>query len=349
MKDIGPVMKKTIPIIVILFVLFLQWKAATFLHLVPVADSLREQEVAICWQTHLDSAVKEAAEKKKPLFLIFEKKDAPWCVKMQKEILEDRGFIQEMKDCCVFARLDADLAENETALFGIQQLPTVVFLDLQKKSASHISYLPFTGKKYAEELKKIIALDVAYLENEKGAFLEGKLEKGSQNPLPLFYAGRFFSSLLIHYAELLEENEHESSHVLEKRREIESLDPHNHLGLHLHLALLEFYSASKRSTSERAIGPLVRYIEHFGKKKKEDLWLLQMTIAQYLFQKKEREKALDFARNAYANAPIAVKTELARSIHYIKFQKDPLSTPELSKRHSAEDPLECPKESAKGE
>ncbi len=323
-------MKKIIPLILILFVLFLQFKAAAFLHLFPALPSVLAQDRPIDWRRSLEEALGMAAKEKKHIFLYFEKKNSPWCLKMQREILEDRGFMQEMQDLFVFVRLDAEKSENESSFFRVEKVPMVVLLDLQKEMISQISYLPFSGKKYASEMKKLLtqsadtgeAFKKRKKQNGDQLFSQNTRECALKKNWPLFYSGRFFSALLDHYALLLQQEERDLALVLEKRREIENLDPHNHLGLHLQLAFLDFYENSKKTGPETAIAPLVRYMDLFGKGEKQHLWLLQMTISQFLSQRGEEKMALFYARNAYRFAPSPIKKELAQTIRYLK-EKSP--------------------------
>jgi protein disulfide-isomerase len=304
-------MKKFLPLLLILFVLILQFRAALSLHLFHFPREKSFEEKTIGWHNQLDLAMTRAEKEKKPLFLYFEKKHSPWCAKMQKEILEDRGFVEEIWDFCIFVRLDRESCKNEAAFFRVKQVPLVILLDLQKERIAQMGYFPSSGKRYALEVKQLFS----HVPSSQEAARKEGFEKSK---LSLFSLSHFFPSLLNQYAELLQADEVESQILKEKRKEIEDLDPHNHLGLHRHLAFLEFHAFAQRSDPEKAIVPLLHYIELFGKQEKEDLWLLQMTIAQFLSQRGEEAKALVFARACYRMAPLAIKKEIALSISALK-------------------------------
>jgi protein disulfide-isomerase len=319
-------MKKIIPLILIFFVFFLQFKAVSFLHLFPSKLQLSSSEKKIYWQEQLDQACEQAMREKKFLFLYFVKKGSSWCSKMEKEILEQNGFFQEMKDKFIFVKLLIDQSPKEARFFHVTEAPSVLLLDLQKEKMAQMGYLPVSGRKYAQEVKRIVNEYFVSIESHKeskkrdvGHFLSKRaLETTGGMGSSSSPNSCFFSSLFDHYAELLQRQEIDASFVLECRKELEDLDPHNHLGFHLQLALEEFHALAKKSDPEKAVAPLLHYIDLFGKKEKENIWLLHMTISQFFFQEGRFDKALFHARASFRLAPLPIKKELATTIRYLK-------------------------------
>lgn len=106
------------------------------------------------------------------------------------------------------------------------------------------------------------------------------------------------------------------------RKEILSRDPKNKDGAHLRLAILDFRVLSNRhkvrDNSNEAIEPLLEYVKEFKNKDKENIWQVEMMMAQYLFSRNKYELALNHAEASYETAPEIVKSEIGQTVEYMK-------------------------------
>lgn len=225
--------------------------------------------------------------------------------------------------------------------YNIQELPTLLLVDQEGEVISHFSYMPLDAKAFAstiletylnyeevkqsvensdfaslsaEELKKLY---VKAKKLESTTFREKLLEAGLNKEKPTFF-------LLEKYAGLLVNGKKKDQEAVELRKKIVDLDPKNTQGSHLQLALLDFQgkqNTSKKMNIKSTIEPLLSYIQEFGKTDRENVWKVELMIAQHLFSKGFLSRALHHAEASYNCAPETAKAEIAQSIDYLKAQE----------------------------
>lgn len=120
------------------------------------------------WLTDFDAARKAAAEKKLPVFALFTGSDwCPWCVKLDKEILSQKAFLDYAdKNLILFKadfprrkKVDPALQKANHALrekYGVKGFPTVVLVNADGSVVGTIYYEEGGPEKYVASLKKLL-------------------------------------------------------------------------------------------------------------------------------------------------------------------------------------------------
>ena len=109
----------------------------------------------VSWTTNLSQAKSQAASEKKLVLLDFTGSDwCPWCVKMDKEVFDQKAFADFATNKLVLVKLDfpqskkqpaAEKAQNTELAkeFNIEGFPTYVLLDASGKEVRRqVGYLP---------------------------------------------------------------------------------------------------------------------------------------------------------------------------------------------------------------
>lgn len=262
--------------------------------------------------------------------------DCPWSEKLETEVLNNKEFASSIISDLVIFKVHAGKDTKLKEKYEIREYPFLVLIAGSGEQIARIHYLPLSSKDLGAYLKELLfdfqlikmsienrylnempfeQLKVLYqkaerLENE--GFKAALLEKGLQRDL-----GGFF--LMKHYISLIEKGTMHDFKVLKLRHKILGRDPKNEHGTHLKVALAEFEALMKKSKKvHRTIRPLLNYTHEFGKKDKENLWKVEMMIAEYLFTHSEVEEALLHAELSYAAAPETAQGDVARSVSYFK-------------------------------
>src|SRR5262249_6006006 len=144
-----------------------------------------------------------------------------------------------------------------------------------------------------EQLKTLFQ-KVVRLENDY--FKQQVLDEGLKKD-----KGAFF--LMQQYAALIEKEKMKERSVQRLRRRILERDPKNEHGTHLKVALTDFQVLSKKLKPHKAVKPLLEYTQKFGKQDRENLWKIEMMLAQFLFSQKLIQEALFHASLSYEAAP----------------------------------------------
>lgn len=302
------------------------------------------------WLDDLDEAIKLSAESHKPLLIAFTGSNwCPWSLKLAREVLSTQDFIRSVKEEMVLVWVDfpenslESQAEKQKIKekYKVGEIPMLVVSYPSGEEVFKVGYMPQPPLEFASSLKKhlhgynelkeeIAKSDLAALSGEElkalylkarnlgcNAFKEQILEIGLQeNKEPFF--------LLEKYARFVESGLKKDKMALALREKIENIDSKNDSGSLLQLAVLDFQDnsshARKIKEPKSAIKPLVRYIEKYGKKDPENLWKVEMMIAQFLFSKNKIGDALAHAKASYEAAPDAMKSEIAQSVDYLQTQ-----------------------------
>lgn len=113
-----------------------------------------------------------------------------------------------------------------------------------------------------------------------------------------------------------------SSEAISLRNRLVNDDPDNRKGMQFSLALIDFQALSQQCVDPKeAILPLEQYISSFGSQDKENVWRVEMMVAQFYLNYDDNQTALKHAETAYLTAPDEKKADIQRSIDYIRKQQ----------------------------
>lgn len=299
---------------------------------------------AVKWHTDYPQVRALSQQENKPALLFFNGSDwsgeAMW---MKREVLSTAPF--EKKIISRFICMEVDFPEHSTLShqetvqnqdlknrFKIQETPTLLLLDAQERVIAQICYLPENGDRFADDLLKLLeqdALLVKGLSNldqnatqlralyqiaqELGRVpaQEQILEAGLKTEDPHFFLEK--------YRLLVARGEREQATARTLRAKLSSLDPENSRGVHFTLALIDFQDLSQKAQNpDVAVEPLVAYLDRFGQTDLNNLWRVEMMIAQHYMEADVQEKALKHAEKALQAAPDKMHDEIAHSLDYIR-------------------------------
>jgi protein disulfide-isomerase len=295
------------------------------------------------WSHDLNKALVQAQEEQKILVVAF-LGDAwcPWAEKLKGDVLNSPQFLSRLKGIahCAVVSLDEEDSEHNKQMrniFHIEQSPTIVLLDYSQEEIARLGFLPLSAQDYAAQIIELVENFeevIAFLKNPKAVSSEERMTQLYMNAKKLSSQsyrdqilqiglkkekGSFF--ILEKYAALLEKSKFKSEAVQKTRKELIDKDPDNEMGTQLKMAVLEFQKLGFKVKSKRsiykAVSPLVHYVQKFGKDDPENLWKVEMMIAQFFFTKNEREQALAHAQASLQAAPEKVKGEVKDVVDYI--------------------------------
>lgn len=308
--------------------------------------------VQLCanFQTDYSKALELASQQQEPLLLFFNGSD--WSglgMKMKNEILTSAEFNDAIEEKMVCVEIDFpryhDLPEpvaklNQTLLkrFSVSQFPSLILIDSEQREIARLGYIPETGAAFAADLLKLLETDkiVAQMSAKIETLTSEELQKGYQLALELQQrdvVARFLEVgshcmeptffLVEKYRQLVEEGGADTSQAEQIHKKIFQADPNNELGHLFTIALLQFQARSDRElnlSAEQVIAPLQNYLLSFGEQDCENVWRIEMMIAQFYLEQDEWRSALRHAEVAYENAPLSKRPEMEYSLDYIKKQ-----------------------------
>ena len=299
------------------------------------------------WHEDYQTAYNTAKKENKNLFLYFTGSDyCPWCKKLSNEILNKPDFMALADKYFEFVLIDfpAKKSLSETQYknnkklkekYGIEGFPTVVILDSDEIVIARTGYLPIGPTEYAKKIIKLIEehnvlkkkdlskedfSDLRYSYKKArfhgNEFIKEKaLNEGMQKDDRLYF-------LLEKYSELTHKQKYDEANELKK--EILAKDPYNMRKTCYRLAMIDFEVLSKNQTVDpnAVIHPLLKYIDEFGKKDKDNLWRLEMIVSQFLCSRGHIKEALKHARASYKAAPSALKKDIVETVLYLKHKAE---------------------------
>lgn len=292
----------------------------------------------ILWQTDYEQALSLCEKEKKPLLLFFTGSDwSGLAMQLKHEILDSDSFQDKIASKFICVEVDfpkytpaptelmvqnANLKER----FNIHQTPMLLVLDGKERTITKIGYLPENGALLADDLLRVVSQDAQLCEGLKQldsppiplrklyqlaqelrqrAAIEQILEAGLRTDDPFFFLEK--------YRLLVEKGEMKSEEAHQLRQKLLSLDPYNEHHVHYTLALIEFQELSD-------VRPLQDYLEQFGNTDQENVWQIEMMIAQFYLDMDQWEEALKHGQQAYNSAPDVMHEEIAHSLKYIREQ-----------------------------
>lgn len=317
------------------------------------ADDARKSKVV--WLTNYEDAVNQSRTASKPIILFFTGSDwCGWCNRLEEEVLDTDDFAEASADKFIFVKLDFPLYSNQDSRlsaqnkslqkkYDIRSFPTIVILDSdQQKQIGVTGYRPGGGKQYAAHLFKMVSDYSGYkqkamsLDKQKLSGMELKklyekskelnLDNDTAQIMRLGLKSDQESYFLIErYRFLAEEGQIHSKEASSIKRRIHELDPKNENQTQYQVAVIEFESNCEEMEKdhyacEKAVLPLLDYIERFGADDKDNMWRLHMIISQVFLDKNKLGEALKHAKASYETAPSTVQPEIATAIKNIQSQ-----------------------------
>ncbi len=304
----------------------------------------------ITWISDYQEALEQAHRDEKPLLLFFTGSDwSGWGMKMKKEILDSPQFADKVGDRFICVEIDfpkhkslsSDESEQNIQLkekLDITEYPRLVVLDSAEREIARLGYSPEEGEALGQDLLQIVERDQSLSRAMKGLEFHNYssfqleeyytlaqelqrlddgdriLEKGLRSSSPHFFR-------LEKYRLLVEEGKREVAETVVLRHRLLEADPYNERGVHFTLALIDFQHLSSQEPLKReVIQPLEEYLAKFGAQDKDNLWRIEMMIAQFYLDFDESKTALSHAETAFKNAPDEMKEEIGHSLDYIREQ-----------------------------
>lgn len=307
------------------------------------------------WQTNYEEAVSQSKSGKKPLLLFFTGSDwCGWCHKLENEVLLTTDFSDAVGDKFIFVMVDFPLrsplepkllAQNKELQkkYDVKGFPTIVLLDEQQQQIGVSGYRPGGATSYAEHLlkmiqdfktykKKISLLNQTSTPQEELQALYGKACElcRPEDASKIIRLGvqkkdnHFF--LLEKFRFLANEGQIHDAEAQAVRQQLLAQDSENASKTHYEVAVIEFEAYSEEMEKENyapeiAVAPLVAYIERFGEKDSENLWRLNMIIAQVFLDKDKPKEALKYAEASHASAPEGIQNDILAFIRNIQASK----------------------------
>ncbi len=302
------------------------------------------------WADDYAKAMKMSQATGKPLLIAFTGADwCPWSMRMDEDILSKPVFSTTLREEMLFVRIDfpeRDVLpiEKKTQYFGlkkrygIHELPTLVLVDPSGDEIVKIGYVPAEAGEVAAHLKNALAdyrqlksvVSMSKLLEMRGNEIRDlykKADKLSITPMrqQLLEAGlksdqdAFF--LMEQYENLLVTHSLQDPEVQHLRKKIVARDPVGSQGIQLKLATAEFNTLArtlkKKEDPERAIMPLLTYLQKFGQQDHDNRWRVEMMIAQFLFSKNKLAEATQHAKISYDQAPDEYRSDIGQSLDYL--------------------------------
>lgn len=326
-----------------------------FLWGIPLLEGVANQPSKLNWLTNYEEAVSQSKNEKKPMLLFYTGSDwCAWCHKLENEVLLSTDFFDAVGDKFIFVLVDFPLrtplepkllAQNKELQkkFDVKGFPTIVILDEQQQQIGVTGYRPGGPGPYAEHLlkmvqdfkqykKKISLLHQTPTSQEELQTLYGKAcelcrPEDAQKIIRLGMQKKdnhFF--LLEKFRFLADEGQIHDPEAQAIRQQLLAQDVDNSTKTHYEVAVIEFEAYSEEMEKENyapeiAVAPLVAYIERFGEKDRENLWRLNMIIAQVFLDKNKQKEALKYAEASHAAAPEGIQGDIQTFIQNIRSSK----------------------------
>jgi len=127
-----------------------------------------KQTESVSWLTNFEEAKALAKKKSKPLFLYFSGSDwCGFCIKMHKEILDTKEFVQALGKDFIFVKVDfpkknpldsKTQKQNEELAdaYNIRGFPTVIVLDPSLEKIGQLGYAKGGPQAFAEKARQLI-------------------------------------------------------------------------------------------------------------------------------------------------------------------------------------------------
>ncbi|MCH9627456.1 MAG: hypothetical protein S4CHLAM2_10960 [Chlamydiales bacterium] len=291
------------------------------------------------WKENFSKAIDESAEDGKPLLLFFTGSDwSGLAMKMKKEVLDSQAFQEKARthfhclqiDFPKHKALGDEQTSQNTVLkqrFGVEELPLLLVLDSKEREIMRMGYFPETGEQLVGELLQVVHQDAQLcaglkrLPKEENALQElyqlAVALSGEEAQKTLLAAGLAIEAPFFQLEQyrLLVEGGRDAHKLREKL--LQSQDSE----IHFAVAMIDFQQrASTLSDPLEVIKPLEAYLSRFGDQDTQNVWRIEMMIAQFYLDADEWGTALKHAQTAYESAPQTMRGEIENSLLYIRDQ-----------------------------
>lgn len=304
-----------------------------------------EKRATFSWGQNLELALKRAqAENSWVLVALLGQEGCPWSEKLEQEYLQARPFVKDLTSDAQLVSLSQQFHKPEfekfTQAYKVEELPLFLALDGNGQEMFRLGFLPIDPLEFSrqikllaktyrelaeadlcktftscsEELLKDFFLKASQLGNLN--FLDTILKIGMQKDQDGFFSFEKYRQLILQGL-----TAHTETRKL--RKKIEAKDPKNEKGLQFKLALLDFEAMQdddKRNTMQTVLQPLFRYLHRFGKTDTENLWKVELLIAQFLYGKSRTPEALKHLQRSLLAAPDEQKQVIEGTINYLELQ-----------------------------
>jgi thioredoxin-related protein len=275
------------------------------------------------------AALAAAGEKHRPIVAVFLGEDCPWSKKLKRDVLNSPIFLERVNAEAV---LWISSLKEQSTKYQVEQCPLFLLLDPQGKEFARVEYSSLDAQGYASALLELIDdfQQICTALDQEGDFDQETWQelyrKAKKMSVPCFQEvileqgikhedDNFFH--LEKYATLMEK--HKLKHPVVRKAKHELL---GRSGVHFQVAALEFRHNAERfkpnDSIERAVKPLVKYIQRFGKIDPENYWKAEWLMAEFLFSHGSTESALEHAELALKASPSSVRPELAETISFMR-------------------------------
>ncbi|NGX48303.1 MAG: Disulfide bond reductase DsbH [Chlamydiae bacterium] len=298
------------------------------------------------WHDNYKEAKKIATLEEKPLLIVFLGPNwCPWSDQLEVEVLASNAFLENLEKEVVLLKVDIPEDFDEEGFpgqdlrnqFHVEECPSLVLVESSGEEIAKLSYLPIDQKEFVTYIKETLSdhrkisritkqqLDKLKVEELKSlyakagrladvTFKKALLDQGLKSDRSPFF-------LLEQYSNLFTSRKMSSWKLRSIRKKIIARDPENKEGYQRKLAVMDFEalaSVKKPQKAEIVVGPLVEYMQNFGKKDQKNAWHIEMKISQYFFTQNQIEDALRHAKASLDAAPKQHKKDIAESIEYLQ-------------------------------
>lgn len=349
-------------------------RVALFLSLLLIsavmsANAADNRSGRIKWLTNVDEAIQLSNKTSKPIVLFFTGSDwCSWCIKLEDESLNTPEFADAVSDKFIFVKLDfpinRQLAPEITAQnkrlqkqYSVNGFPTIVIVDAQQHQLGTTGYRPGGGKQYGLSLLKLVEDNSAYKQKvdtadkqklssvelkqlyERAASL-GRVsdaEKIVNAGIKTTDQKNFF--LLEKYRLLVESGKARSKEAASIKEQLLATDVDNTRLTHYQVAIIDFEYSCRNSddhSPQHTAEPLINYCDNFGEQDRDNLWRLQMIIAQVFYEENMLPEALEFAEASLLSSPPTVQPEISTVIHNIQTELTSMDPADHKKLHRAD-------------
>ncbi|EGK69540.1 hypothetical protein CAB1_0825 [Chlamydia abortus LLG] len=314
---------------------------------------VQESSSKISWHLDYNEAVKKSRDSALPMLIFFSGSD--WnalCMKIRKEVLDSTEFAQKINGNFICLEVDFPRHSSQSEAlhaqntylktkFKIDEFPSLLLLSHDGREIYKIgSFGNETGENLGESLCHIVESDCLlnnvypvmhtlsmeelqkyYRLSEEISckdFIAKALELGVRNDDYFFLSEK--------YRLLVESGKMDSEECQKVKRKLLDKDPKNEKHTHFTVALIEFQELAKRSQEgvsqdpSQVIAPLEAYLTEFGYQDQENVWRIEMMIAQFYLDSDQWKSALQHAEVAFETAPKEVRSHISHSLDYIRHQ-----------------------------
>ncbi|WP_348663158.1 thioredoxin family protein [Chlamydia vaughanii] len=314
---------------------------------------VHENSSKLFWHIDYKEAVQKSRDSELPMLIFFSGSD--WngsCMKIRKEVLTSLEFAKKIvgKFICLEVDFPRHSKQSEAlriqntdlkSKFKIDEFPSLLVLSHDGREIYKIgSFGNETGENLGESLCNIIDNDFfisnAYPlihtlsmedlqkyyrlseEISRKDFMDKALELGVRNDDYFFLSEK--------YRLLVESGRMDSEECQRVKSKLLNKDPKNEKHTHFTVALIEFQELAKRSQAgvrqdaSQVIAPLESYLTEFGQQDQENVWRIEMMIAQFYLDSDQWKSALQHAEVAFESAPKEVRSHISHSLDYIRHQ-----------------------------